>query len=208
MCCHLGFAVNGYYWNVTNSIEIVQAGNKKPAFYAREIKPKMLAKPTDFQQIWNNEKGKGKWYVAFYKVICPRGFVALGHMVTRGEKDFVAPSADNFRCVHLSLVTKGKWTKVWDSKDVPGVGPVTVWRADAASNAGVDASLFSAVTRFGEMDTPAYVLKRNKVQVNWGKRVTKLELSNEVYDFEKKKVINKTPMDLSRTIVNNCGELN
>ena len=98
---------------------------------------------------------------------------------------------------------------MWDSDGVPKVSPVTVWRADAASDTGVDASIFSAVSRLGDMDTSAYVLKRDKVKINWGKRIVKLQISNEIYNFEKKKIISKTPIALnSRTIVNNCGESN
>ena len=204
-CCHLGVAVSDFYhfWKKTH--EKVQ----QPAFYAKEMKPKMLAKPTSFQKIWNNEYGKGKEWISIYRPVCPRSYVALGHVITRGAaKAFQEPSDDDIRCVHSSLVMKGKWTKMWDSNNVPKVEPITVWRADSTSNDGLDASLFSPVNRLGEMDTGAYVLKRNNVKINWGKRVVKLKIFNEVYDFEKKKVISQTPVALtSRTTVNNCGEL-
>ena len=167
----------------------------------------MLVKPADFQLIWNNDKGKGKDWISIYRPICPVSYVALGHVVTLGETNYKEASADDIRCVHKSLVTKGKWTKVWDTNGVPGVAALTVWRADAKSDVGVDVSIFSAVNRIGEMDTNAYVLRRDKVKINWGKRIVKVELSNEVYDFDNKKIISKNPIALnSRTTVNNCGE--
>lgn len=116
------------------------------------------------------------------------------------------PSVEDIRCVNSTLVTIGKWTNMWDDIGTWATEDCTVYRADASNDSAVGLSVMGAVKSHGPMDTPAYVLKREKVQLNWGKRVSKIEISNIVYDFANQKILSAKPTPISaRTSANNCG---
>lgn len=187
-CCSLGdVAINNHY--------------PSPAFYAKDIKNDSLAKPTNFERIYWNKNGKGG-QVSIWRPVCPRGFVAIGHIA---NPNYNKPSVEDIRCVNSTLVTIGKWTHLWDSK-ATATDECRVYRADASNDSAVGLSVIGAVNSYGPMHTPAYVLKREKVKFNWGKRVSKIEITNIVYDFANKKTLSAQPTPISaRTSVNNCA---
>lgn len=196
-CCNLGDRATSDY-------------NQVPAFVAKEIKPNSLAKPTDFLYIWSNRGGRGG-HVAFWKPICPNGYAAVGHIANPKPSDTNTnkPSVEDIRCVNSTLLTTGKWTKVWEDKGAGAKEDCTVYRADPITpDAGVSVSAMGAVKRYGPMDDDALVFKQASVKLNWGKRASSISITNVVYDFAKKKVTSKTPMPLtSRTSTNNCGNI-
>ena len=190
-CCSLGDVVSMGY-------------NPSPAFYAKEIKSNSLAKPTDFDRIWWNKNGRGQ-RVSFWRPKCPQGFVAVGHIA---NPSFDKPSVEDIRCVNSTLVTTGKWNKMWDDEGSWASEDCTVYRADALSNDnGLGLSAMGAVKKYGPMENDAYVLKREKVKLIWGKRASKYEITNIVYDFKNKISSSMTPTPVTaRTTANNCGD--
>ena len=181
---------------------VSQGYNPSTAFFAVDIKNNALAKPTGFERIWWNSGGRGD-RVSFWKPTCPSGFYAVGHIA---NPSFDMPSADEIRCVNQSLITVGKWTNMWDDKGDWAKEDATVYRADASDVNAVGVSAMGAIKRYGPMDTSAYVLKRDKVKLNWGKRVKQVQITNFVYDFKNNISASKIPTEIvGRTIANNCG---
>lgn len=62
-----------------------------------------LAKPTDYQLIWNDKGSNGKHDVWFLKPIPPNGYVCFGDFVSRTS---IPSWANQYKCIHENYVDK------------------------------------------------------------------------------------------------------
>jgi len=153
-CCSLGLSMTSSTEQVPMALQVAL---NPSAGRAREPP---LVEPTGFLPVENQTHWPG-----LLKLVCPKGYIALGHWVQLGtltNKKFL-------RCVHRRYVTHGQWTLV---------DRIGFWRADPVEGAtAVGVSTFFVGDVSGNM---APVLRRSAVTVASGRDVVDISVAADV----------------------------
>ncbi len=89
--------------------------------------------PSYSVQTWNDRGTGGHQDVSFWRVECPYGYVALGHVICVGYHDPTSAIQSLYRCVRRDLTVKG------------GAGPLIWW--DRGSGGHNDGSLWATLCK-------------------------------------------------------------
>ena len=87
-------------------------------------KPEYSAKPTGYERVWYNKKGK--YEGSIWKPTCPTGYESLGYVGQIGKTE---PSSNDIRCVKTNLLVPSRYSsnELWDMKAQNIENEVGVW---------------------------------------------------------------------------------
>lgn len=104
--------------------DVVSIGENLPGYSAIIVKDTGneadMIKPLRYEEIWNDKSAKKSCqHVSFWRPIPPKGYVAMGLVVTRDYKDPASlPSFENFRCIASRHVVRGRASRpVWNNRN-------------------------------------------------------------------------------------------
>ena len=120
---------DGYYMIGHFGQQDHAAGLKGPIPIVKPLDPTTFAPPSTFEQKWNDRRSGGNQDVAFWRVIAPPGYVALGDVVSVGNYNPPNELINEYACIRSDLVEQGK------------AGP-QIW-ADHGSGASQDGSMWA-----------------------------------------------------------------
>lgn len=107
-----------------------------------------LAKPDDYELVWNDKGSGANQDGAFWRPKAPGGYVALGLVVTRGHDQ--KPSRDDIRCVRTDLVAVGlPGPGIWNDKGSGADKDFGSWVVLAPTSAAENEGYVAAGTFFG-----------------------------------------------------------
>ncbi len=141
----------------------------------KELISGALARPVDYEIVWQDSGSGAGMDVTFWRPIPPNGYVALGLVVIGNYDD--KPSFDQVRCVRQDLVVPGVAGKqVWIDKDTGAGSDFGSWEIDAPPITGYeDYAYIAPGTFFGvnshERPNNNPVLNCLKVVLPFEKRV-------------------------------------
>ncbi|MGA9139181.1 MAG: Vps62-related protein [Methanocella sp.] len=137
----------------------------QPLIVVHSTDPNALARPVDWKQVWNSKGCKRNEVpggdVALWVPIAPRGYVALGCVLTNS---FNKPSGglfDTFRCVKEEYCVEGKladtalWTDAGSHASLNGA----IWRILPVDDGGVDMGTYWAGSDYYQPLDKVYCLK-------------------------------------------------
>ena len=102
---------------------------KGPIPIVKPPDPTVFAPPATFEQMWMDRKSGGRQDVAFWRVVAPPGFVALGDVISANSYNPPNHLIDKYACVRSDLVEQGE------------AGPL-IW-GDRGSGASQDGSMWA-----------------------------------------------------------------
>ena len=86
----------------------------------------VLAAPTGFDLIWKDSGSGADKDGSFWRPIAPAGYVALGHVATRGHG---SPNVPDYRCLRADLASQGRvGTLIWRDKGSGADKDVAIWQ--------------------------------------------------------------------------------
>eukprot|EP00854_Cymbomonas_tetramitiformis_P005405 gene5405-6556_t len=126
----------------------------KHLFAAVDTGDGAVAPPRDYERVWRDGGGSRKNGSAFWRPVPPVGYVALGHVVSRGHHK---PALDAMFCVHESLVSAHAVRKehlAWDSRGAwakLGSAPTSVWQGDTTLGTFISVSVNSSAVNLSTL---------------------------------------------------------
>ncbi|MEM1177533.1 MAG: Vps62-related protein [Acidobacteriota bacterium] len=97
--------------------------------------PNALARPTDFQQVWNDKGSDSDEDGSLWIPIAPAGYVTLGCIAQRG---YDTPTRSDIRCVRSDLVTEGRFSQlIWADHGSGGDNDVSIYGIRKADGTGL-----------------------------------------------------------------------
>ena len=123
-----------------------------------------------FKRIWKDKGSGAKKDAAFWRPSCPRGYVSLGDVVTRGhDSKHLKNIKKRFRCVRKDLVKSRPYKREdWNDRGSGADKDVSVWGFSGVpkSKSTRDQRYFRASTKHGRKPSSAsYGLKDNSIRI-------------------------------------------
>ena len=126
-------------------------GDEKPVYSSMIVldDPNSLQKPEGYEEVWSSRDGKaGSSNVVIWQPIAPKGYVAMGLVVTTdGKKPEKVPSLGSLRCVRQDLVIPGRASRpVWNDRGSGLERPLSLFVVgrDAGDEVGLPPGTFLA----------------------------------------------------------------
>ncbi|MCY1015348.1 discoidin domain-containing protein [Pyxidicoccus sp. MSG2] len=123
----------------------------------------LLAPPTDYQWIWNNEGSPGTYRVSFWDPVPPAGYTCLGTVTTPG---YEKPSTQLIRCVKSEYVLPGTSTYVWDDAGSHAKYNVNLSQVDPKEHRGLSLSTFKGQQHYGPSDLSRFWVLNKSATAN------------------------------------------
>jgi len=104
-----------------------QKGYPGKFFLVKDTSSDLLKKPEDFKMIWSS-KGSKSFSVnefSLWEPIAPKGYIAVGHAVS---KTLEKPDVNNYRVVRADLLSKGVYEHHWDDASSGATSDVSCWK--------------------------------------------------------------------------------
>ncbi|XP_060628428.2 acidic mammalian chitinase-like [Anolis sagrei] len=120
--------VNCHYPEYFSIGDVVTKGTNHPfnwPLLVKDEKNGLLQRPTAVSRIWRPPNKGGDDEFTVFEMICPRGFKALGNIVVEGFRQ--RPDLRRYRCVHESVLVKGKLHSIWDDIGIEETLGIGVW---------------------------------------------------------------------------------
>jgi len=165
-----------------------------------------LKSPVDFSKIWSDTGSGADKHVQLWKVHCPPTFVALGDVATNGEK----PGYDSISCVHKKYTERGSndektWSLVWKDSGSGADADVSIYEAGKSTNTNTTQSVrgFGAVANHNSYPGTPNLLKLSAVKYYAEKPISKIDITDIEYHFNKQSEIQENSVDVRTTILRN-----
>ncbi|WP_199745869.1 Vps62-related protein [Corallococcus sp. AB030] len=107
----------------------------------------LLARPSNYNWIWDDSGSGGTHDVSFWEPVAPAGYTCLGHVAVLG---YSKPSTDLIRCVRSEYVLPANPAWVWDDRGSGADDDIGVWQAAARDHRGLPASTFISRPSHGD----------------------------------------------------------
>ncbi|AKF85986.1 hypothetical protein MFUL124B02_19740 [Myxococcus fulvus 124B02] len=107
----------------------------------------VLARPVDYDLIWDDRGSGGTDDVRFWHPRPPAGYTCLGSVA---QLDDDKPSLDLVRCVKSEYVVPARASWVWNDRGSGADDDITVWQADAREHLGLNLSVIVAQGHYGD----------------------------------------------------------
>eukprot|EP00918_Siedleckia_nematoides_P062106 GHVU01135478.1.p1 GENE.GHVU01135478.1~~GHVU01135478.1.p1 ORF type:complete len:585 (+),score=34.59 GHVU01135478.1:41-1795(+) len=176
--------------------------NRPRGLVARELEEGALRPPSYYRQRWTDRGSGANWDGAFWEPICPNGYVALGHVCTRGYNQ---PSTNDMRCVRYDLVSRGRWVYVWNDRGSGARQDGAAYRAVPQTNAQQGVQGMGTMGNHNAMDRTAYVLIGSKTIYVANKPVKRYIIEDITYDIKNPTIISRELSTMATQTVVNHG---
>ena len=116
----------------------------------------LIRQPESCQLKWNSMGSGGKRAGSFWRVIAPKGYVALGDIVVGNYSEPPTALTTKYACIREDLLVPGvlKSQNLWDDHKTGAKINGSVWQVDGPGLAG----LFKVESGYEKPDIPVFVL--------------------------------------------------
>lgn len=119
-------------------------------------KPEMVAEPVHFEEVWNDKGTGGSEHGSFWRVVPPKGYVALGDLVINGYDRPTSAIKSKYACIRDDLVVPGLMdpSPIWQDKGSGADRDGSLWQVHGEGLGG----FFKVQSGYSMPDLDVYVL--------------------------------------------------
>jgi hypothetical protein len=99
----------------------------------------LLAKPLDYNFVWDDKGSGGDHDGSFWEPVAPAGYTCLGHVAVNG---YAKPSTELIRCIKSAYVIPANSAKIWDDAGSGADRDIGIWEATTQNYRGLPTSHF------------------------------------------------------------------
>jgi hypothetical protein len=124
--------------------------------------PDLIKHPVNYHEEWNDKRSGGAKNGSFWRVNAPKGYVALGDVVTNSYLQPSAAFTAKYACIREDLVVPGVLNPrcIWNDKGSGARLDGSVWQVDGPGLAG----FFKVENDYQKPALPVFVLPAKTVQ--------------------------------------------